>query len=81
MTNTMFICGGDYAKLAPRDSCLNALHDWPLPLGYVDAAEVASSRLSHGWQNVKCRECGLYGWIPGQFNGAAANSRKVIADA
>lgn len=62
---TAFICGGDL-RPGPRDTeCPNALHDWPLPSGYVDASEVAAHRLSKGWSNRKCTQCGLHGWMPG----------------
>lgn len=33
----VYLCGGEYDRLDPREPCRNALHDWPLPLGYVDA--------------------------------------------
>lgn len=62
----IFACGGD---LSPdrRDDCPNALHDWPLPSGYVDAGEVAARRLRERWANPKCPDCGLYGWRPGRI--------------
>ncbi|SED51773.1 hypothetical protein SAMN04490240_4089 [Rhodococcus pyridinivorans] len=71
------ICGGDYGLLDRRDPCASTLHNWPLPAGYVDAAEMAASRLAHGWGNPKCPDCGLYGWTPGQFKGTAAESVEV----
>jgi hypothetical protein len=77
---TTYVCGGDFANLDPRGDCPNAIHDWPLPLGYVDASEMAASRLSHGWSNTKCPECGLYGWGPGQFKGLAAESIRVESE-
>lgn len=50
----------------PRNSdCPNALHDWPLPTGYIAASDVAGVRLRARWSNRKCSECGLYGWAPG----------------
>ena len=73
----MILCGGDYRRLEPRDPCPNALHDWPLPVGYFDAGEMAGSRLAHGWSNTKCPDCGLYGWAPGRFGGSAAESIEV----
>lgn len=75
--HTIHACGGDYRALDRRDPCPNALHNWPLPIGYVDAAEMAASRLAHGWGNTKCPDCGLYGWTPGRFKGAAAESLEV----
>ena len=62
----MFICGGDFTP-EPRVECPNSLHDWPLPHGYVDASEVAASRLSRRWSNKRCPDCGLYGWVPGRL--------------
>lgn len=49
---------------ARKTECPNILHDWPLPTGYVAASMTADARLANGWNNVKCQECGLYGWIP-----------------
>lgn len=65
--NVIYICGGDF-RPGPRDACPDAVHDWPLPRGYVDAWEVAESRLRRGWQNLACSRCGLYDWIPGRIN-------------
>jgi hypothetical protein len=74
-----FICGGDVTP-GPRDSeCPNALHDWPLPTGYVDASMVAASRLSRGWGNRKCARCGLYGWTPGRINATTDIERPIEA--
>ena len=61
----VYLCGGDY-RPGPRDACENTLHDWPLPSGYVDAAEVAERRLRNGWRNTRCVQCGLYGWREGR---------------
>ena len=48
----------------PRGTdCPNALHDHPLPSGYVDASEEASHRLYKRWTERKCPDCGLYGWV------------------
>lgn len=60
-----YLCGGDYDRLEPRRECQNALHDWPLPAGYVEASEVADARIQAQWSNRKCPDCGLYGWAPG----------------
>lgn len=65
MRTRIIVCGGDY-RPGRRDECRDALHDYPLPSGYVDASEVAASRLSHGWANRRCSICGLYGWVPGR---------------
>lgn len=77
--NAVYICGGE-TRPGPRDECVNGLHDWPLPSGYVDAAEMAGSRLSHGWDNVKCYECGTYGWRQGHMKGLAAESVRVLPE-
>jgi hypothetical protein len=66
--NAVYICGGD-DRPGPRQSCPNALHDWPLPVGYVDATTAASSRISRGWLNKRCPDCQLFGWVPGRFKG------------
>lgn len=65
--NATYICGGDY-RPGTRDVCPNRLHDWPLPKGYVDADEVAHSRLRRRWRNRQCPDCGKYGWVPGVIN-------------
>lgn len=60
----VYLCGGD-ERPGPRSTdCPNALHDWPLPSGYVDAAEEAARRLARGWNNSKCPQCRLHGWRP-----------------
>ena len=59
----LYICGGDETP-GPRDDCPNPVHDFPLPVGYVDASEVAYHRLYKRWHNVRCKTCGLYGWVP-----------------
>lgn len=66
MSGRIYVCGGDL-RPGPRVDCPSSLHDWPLPTGYVDAAEVASGRLSRQWSNRKCQRCGLYGWQPGRI--------------
>ena len=65
MSGAIYICGGDF-RPGPRDACPDDLHDWPLPAGYVDAAEVAQRRLNDGWSNWRCPDCGLYGWRVGR---------------
>jgi hypothetical protein len=58
-----FICGGDDTPGDRGTECPNALHDHPLPSGYVDAAAAADRRLRSGnWRNKRCPECGTYGW-------------------
>lgn len=49
----------------PVTSAPHRLHDYPLPDGYGNAAEEAARRLGHRWQNVRCPDCGTYGWNPG----------------
>lgn len=66
--NAVYICGGDM-RPDDRGECPDALHDWPLPAGYVDSAEVAARRLRNGWRNVRCARCGLYGWREGRKRG------------
>jgi hypothetical protein len=64
MTGAVYICGGD-THPGPRDACPDALHDYPLPTGYIEASDEASRRLSRRWSNRRCGRCGLYGWAPG----------------
>lgn len=64
--DVLYLCGGDMRPGLRDTSCPNQVHDYPLPIGYVDASEVAVRRLRHGWSNRKCPECGLYGWLPGR---------------
>lgn len=47
-------------------ACMNSLHDYPLPNGYVAASDEADDRLATKWQNLKCPDCGLYGWKPNE---------------
>lgn len=68
-TYAIYICGGDF-RPGPRDACPDPVHDWPEPAGYVDSFEVANSRLSRRWSNVRCPQCGLYGWRPGRIDAA-----------
>jgi hypothetical protein len=70
MPRPIFLCGGDFTP-GPRDTdCPNALHDHPLPAGYGEAHEVAMSRLYRGWSNLRCPDCGLYGWGPSLRGGS-----------
>lgn len=73
----IYVCGGNLDALEPRSECLDPIHDWPLPSSYVDACEMADSRLAQGWRNAKCPQCGVYGWAPGRFRGVAAESKRV----
>jgi hypothetical protein len=66
--DVVFLCGGYDRTAAPRDECPNRLHDWPLPSGYIEADDVARSRLGRGWKNRKCPDCRLYGWEPGRID-------------
>lgn len=56
------ICGDGPPEV--RSDCPNPLHDWPLPPGYVAASCAAEARLRARWSNLKCADCGLYGWVP-----------------
>lgn len=78
--NAVYICGGRFESLQDRGDCPNPLHDWPLPEGYVEASEVADSRLAHGWSNEQCPDCLIYGWVMGSFRGLAATSVRVRAE-
>lgn len=62
---TAIICEPDY-RPGPRDECPNALHDHPLPSGYIAASDVAMQRLRRGWATPRCPDCGLYGWRRGR---------------
>jgi transcriptional regulator with XRE-family HTH domain len=73
-TPAIFVCGGDF-RSGKRDDCPDELHDYPLPNGYADAHEMAASRLAKGWQSVRCKACGLYGWIPGHPTGNPCDQR------
>lgn len=46
-------------------ACTNGLHDWPMPSRYLASHAEATWRLRNGWRNVRCRDCGRYGWVPG----------------
>lgn len=63
--NDVFICGIDMTP-ERRGDCPNVLHDWPLPSGFGAADETAHRRLRNGWRNLRCPECGLYGWVEGR---------------
>jgi len=76
----VFICGGDAGTARRRDDdCPNALHDWPLPIGYTDADIEAHWRLRNRWANVRCPDCRLYGWRPGRLTDAHVR-RPVITE-
>ena len=59
----VYICGGDETP-GKRADCPDAVHDHPLPNGYVDASTVAMRRLNTGWRNPMCKTCGIHGWVP-----------------
>ena len=63
LKNAVYICGGD-DRPGPRAECPEPIHDYPLPAGYVDASEVAAQRIYRQWKNVRCKKCGIYGFIP-----------------
>ena len=81
---TDYVCGGN-GRPGPRDECPNSLHDWPLPVGFVEGEEVAASRLHRKWGQVYCLACGKYGWVPGYMDGetpalAPESPAKPLAD-
>lgn len=63
MKYRVYVCGGNETP-GPREACPNVLHNYPLPEGYNDAAEVAGRRLNRGWKQKRCPQCNIYGWIP-----------------
>ena len=65
MAGRVFICEPNYTP-GPRSDCPNALHDYPLPGGYIAASDIAEARLRKRWSNARCPDCGLYGWRPGE---------------
>ena len=65
MSTRIHLCGGETGVGTRRDTCPNPLHDYPLPDGYADAADEAARRIAHNWRNIRCPDCGLYGWDPG----------------
>lgn len=68
MGRRVIICGSERGTGPRSDTdCPNRLHDWPLPIGYSDAADEARWRLRHGWANNRGPDCGLYGRRPGQL--------------
>lgn len=71
MTKRVIICIPDETP-GPRDECPNRLHDHPLPSGYIAASDVAQRRLRQRWRNVRCPDCGLYGWTPPAFTAVTA---------
>lgn len=72
----VYLCGPDYSP-GPRDPCPNSLHDYPLPSGYIAAHDMAAARLRKRWSSVRCPDCGLYGWRPGQPLGADYEPKKA----
>lgn len=73
--SALYLCGGDLRPGPRAESCPNVIHDWPLPSGYIDASEVAASRLRRGWANVACPDCARYGWRPGSKIDPASDVR------
>jgi hypothetical protein len=63
----VYLCGPDEIPGPRATDCPSALHDHPLPRGYLAASDVAGRRLRQHWHSVKCRDCGLYGWTPPAF--------------
>lgn len=61
ITVNVLFCGSDN-ETANRDDCPDQAHDHPLPVGYAAAVDVAKRRLRKGWKNVRCEQCGLWGW-------------------
>lgn len=59
----VIVCNLDQTS-GPRGDCPNPLHDHPLPLGYIEAGEVARKRLRKRWSEKRCPDCRLFGWIP-----------------
>lgn len=67
MTDTIYLCGGETGTAVHRSTdCPNAVHDYPLLNGYTDAAREATKCFNHGWHDVCCPDCGIYGWCPGR---------------
>lgn len=73
------LCVVDYGTLQDRGDCPHVLHDWPLPDGYVEADEVALSRVAQGWRQRQCPDCHLWGWPdpPKVMRGKAENPVRV----
>lgn len=44
--------------------CVGEVHQAPMSTGYMNAAHEAEGRLSAGWKNPACPECGHHGWLP-----------------
>lgn len=64
MSEKVYLCGMN-TEPGPRDECPNALHDHPLPAGYLEAQDMAYRRLRKGWTQKRCPDCKLYGWVKG----------------
>lgn len=46
--------------------CPNELHNDPLPTSFMAASDEAERRLEEGWDNLRCPDCGIYGWVRGE---------------
>lgn len=64
MAGATYICGEDDTPGARGTDCPNALHDHPLPAGYVSASMAAARRIGEGWSNKRCPDCSHHGWTP-----------------
>lgn len=42
--------------------CKNRLHDYPTTGGYLQEHDQAARRLRKHWRNLRCPDCGLWGW-------------------
>jgi hypothetical protein len=49
VSGATYLCGGDETPGARGTDCSSALHDHPLPDGYVDASIAAGQRIGNGW--------------------------------
>lgn len=79
MSRRTILCIPNYGIKEERSTCPDALHNWPLPDGYIAASEVAGARLSEGWSNRKCKACGLHGWAPGRTAPKPERDQEVTA--
>lgn len=61
-SHAVYLCGMD-DRPGPRGTdCPSAVHDHPLPAGFLEASGMAEERLLAGWGNPACPDCGLHGW-------------------